>query len=167
MNREPKTVTRDFQIRSYRCIGFVSLTVFLADFFIKKALKPYLSHSFPIIKNVVHITVVYNKGAAFGLFQTKGTLLIFLSIILIFVLFFLVRTEREYSALINLSYGLILGGAFSNLYDRLIYGYVVDYIDLRIWPVFNLSDASINIGIVSILLKSLKARYREKRVPNR
>jgi signal peptidase II len=55
-----------------------------------------------------------------------------------------------------ISYGLIIGGALSNLFDRVFLGYVVDYIDLRVWPVFNLSDSCITVGIGLLLFYSFK-----------
>jgi signal peptidase II len=76
-------------------------------------------------------------------------------VIFILLLLIIVRKERKERFLVKLSYGLILGGASSNLLDRIVYGYVIDYIDLRIWPVFNLSDAGISVGVLIILLVSL------------
>ena len=52
--------------------------------------------------------------------------------------------------------GLILGGAVSNLWDRIFLGFVVDYIDLRVWPVFNLSDSCITVGVGLLLWQSFK-----------
>ena len=64
--------------------------------------------------------------------------------------------------MLQISYGLILGGAFSNLFDRIWYGYVIDYLDLRVWPVFNLSDTAITVGVGLFLLNSLKIRREKK-----
>ncbi len=61
--------------------------------------------------------------------------------------------------------GLVLGGALSNLFDRIFYGFVVDYIDIIIWPVFNLSDMCINVGVGIFLFYSLI--YSEKRTLRR
>ncbi len=72
------------------------------------------------------------------------------------------QKEKQKGLLPKLSFGLILGGALSNLFDRIFYGYVVDYIDIRIWPVFNLSDMCISIGVGLMLFYSF-ARS-EKRI---
>jgi signal peptidase II len=70
----------------------------------------------------------------------------------------LIQKEKKQGFLMKLSYGLILGGALSNLLDRVIYGYVIDYIDIRIWPVFNLSDTAITTGVFLIFLSSFRFR---------
>ncbi|RLD16696.1 MAG: signal peptidase II, partial [Caldiserica bacterium] len=74
--------------------------------------------------------------------------------ILISILFFylLIKEKQKY---LKLSLILILAGAIGNIIDRIIYGYVIDFIDFRIWPVFNLSDTYITIGGAIILLSFL------------
>jgi len=101
---------------------------------------------------------VFNKGVAFGLFKEGGQLLIYLSLIFIVVLLFIFTRENRPGFLIKLSYGLILGGALSNFGDRLMYGYVIDYIDIRIWPIFNLADTSICLGVGLIIFTSFRRR---------
>lgn len=90
--------------------------------------------------------------------------MVYISLVLIVVLLFLFKQEKERNFPIKLSYGLILGGALSNFVDRVLYGYVIDYIDLKVWPVFNLADTSICIGVGYILINSLfkksKRRYK-------
>lgn len=127
-------------------------------FFIDLLIKSYLKNNFPfqsipIIRNIFHITVVFNKGAAFGLLRGYNTFLTYSSIILIVFLLNMIRKERPKTFIDKLMLGLILGGAFSNLYDRFFYGFVVDYIDLRVWPVFNLSDMGISIGVIILILR--------------
>ena len=142
----------------------VATTVFLADFFIKGYLRsqsPF--QSIPVIKNILHITLVFNPGAAFGILQKNTTFLIYAGIVFILLFFILVKKENKKSTLFLLACGLIAGGAFSNLWDRLYLGYVVDYIDFRIWPVFNLSDACITIGAGLLLWESYQSHKKIKK----
>ncbi len=141
-----------------------SLIIFISDFITKAALKPFVLQSFPVIKNVFHITVIFNRGAAFGIFSRHTSLLILISIIFLAVLWNIIKKESGISRLLNIAYGLILGGAASNLLDRLVYGYVIDYLDFRIWPVFNIADAGISTGVFLVILYSLTNHYREKNI---
>lgn len=144
-------------------VWIISLIIFLADLFIKKYLASHFAcQTIPIIKNIFHITVVFNTGAAFGIMQGNTSFLIYVSII--FILFFLIfmRTEKEKSQLFLAACGMIIGGASSNLYDRLVLGFVVDYLDLRVWPVFNLSDSCITVGAALLFLNSVKPKWLYK-----
>ncbi|MDP2923356.1 MAG: signal peptidase II [Candidatus Omnitrophota bacterium] len=140
----------------YGVVCIIAFLVFITDFFIKNHLLANTVSSTPLIKNILYITVVLNKGAAFGMLAGQTTFLIYVGII--FVLFFLISIKRgkRRDFLFLVSSGLILGGALSNLYDRILLGYVVDYIDIRIWPVFNLSDSCISIGVFLLLIDSFK-----------
>ena len=100
----------------------------------------------PIIPNVLHLTIVHNTGAAFGVFQYRAAVFAFVSIVVIFmVILMLIRHRSRYST-VRWGLAFVLGGAVGNLIDRLRFGYVVDFIDIRIWPVFNLADSFISIG---------------------
>jgi len=92
------------------------------------------------------INYVTNTGAAFSLFKNG---VIYLSIISIFVIFLVIYFFRKYPKL-YMPLGFILGGAFGNLIDRLFLGYVRDFIDLKIWPVFNVADSFNVIGAIII-----------------
>ncbi|UCC95627.1 MAG: signal peptidase II [Candidatus Omnitrophota bacterium] len=145
-------------------------TVASAVFFVDLLIKTYLRSNFafqsiPIIKGIFHITVVFNKGAAFGILRGKTTFLIYIGLIFILFFLFFMRKEKEKKLPFLISYGLILGGAFSNLCDRVFLGYVIDYIDLRIWPVFNLSDTCISVGIFILLLMQFRSSLRSKAQP--
>lgn len=135
----------------------IAAAVFIADFLIKTLLLDnFTQNSLPIIKNIFHITLVTNKGAAFGILQGKTGLLIFIGIAFIIVFCLIARKDAKKSLGLAIAFGLILGGAASNLYDRIFLGFVVDYLDFRIWPVFNLSDTCICIGVGLIILNSFK-----------
>lgn len=120
--------------------------------------------SFPVIARAFHITLVHNTGAAFGLFLNQTILFVVISIIaVLFTIFFLVRAHlrrarRTFPFLTRFCLALILGGAIGNLIDRLRFGYVVDFLDLRIWPVFNLADGAITLGAIFLIWQQLIQR---------
>ncbi|MBM3934138.1 MAG: signal peptidase II [SAR202 cluster bacterium] len=88
-----------------------------------------------------------NTGTAFGLFPNQTVALIFASFIAIGFLIYFYRTHAMPSRLLRLAIGLQLGGAFGNLFDRMMHRAVVDFIDVGPWPIFNLADSSIVVGI--------------------
>lgn len=101
-----------------------------------------------IIKNFFYLTYVRNYGAAFGMLQNKTYFLI-LSAVLMIALIIVFYHKIPRNLFIRLSVGLILGGALGNLMDRIRLGYVVDFLDFKIWPfVFNIADSSIVIGTI-------------------
>ncbi len=117
-----------------------------------------LNESVALIKNVFHFTLVHNTGIAFGLFKDCGVAFIIIPLILTGLLVYNIYYYRhsEYlSRLYIIAFSLILGGAIGNLIDRISLGYVIDFIDLRIWPVFNIADSAITIGAAIILLKCI------------
>lgn len=104
--------------------------------------------SVPAIGRVVSITAVRNPGGAFGLFQSWAGLLTLITIAAIVIIAFLIRRRTALPALLGIALALQLGGAAGNLVDRVRFGYVVDFIDLRVWPVFNIADSAITAGMV-------------------
>ena len=93
---------------------------------------------------VMHIT---NSGAAFGIFPNQGNFFILVAVVVVLAIVLYYRHLPTGEWLVRLSLGLQLGGAAGNLLDRLRYGYVVDFIDIGFWPIFNLADASIVTGV--------------------
>lgn len=141
----------------------IATAVFAVDFWLKSYLYSNFSfQSIPLIKNIFHITLVLNTGAAFGILQNNSNFLIFISIFFILILIFLVNYDKIKSKLFLIACGLIIGGALSNLWDRIFLGYVIDYIDLRIWPVFNVSDSCITIGASFLLWDSFQRKNKKQ-----
>lgn len=139
----------------------IATVVFLTDFFLKGYLHAkFPFQSIPVIKNIFHITLVFNRGAAFGILQKSTTFLTYAGIVFILLFFILIKKENKKSAFFSIACGLIIGGAFSNLWDRLYLGYVVDYIDFRVWPVFNISDSCITIGAGILLWESYQGHKK-------
>ncbi|HEX9779789.1 MAG TPA: signal peptidase II [bacterium] len=116
--------------------------------------------SLPVIPSVLHLTYVQNTGAAFGLL--RGQLGIFIALsatVMLWIAWMLLSRRRQPMAVLAAS-GLLLGGAAGNLIDRVRFGYVVDFIDLRVWPVFNIADSAITIGVALLLWHSFRADKR-------
>ena len=121
----------------------------------------------------VALTHVHNRGIAFSLFSGGGAftrvllhLTIFTSVVIIAAM---VVRHAHHSRLAGFAFGLILGGAVGNLIDRVLYGWVIDFVHLwaRIgdrtvsWPDFNVADASISVGAVLLILNELWSSRRE------
>ena len=102
-------------------------------------------------EGIFRLTHGTNTGTAFGLFPNQTILLIVASLFAIGFLYYFYRTQALPSRLLRLAIGLQLGGAFGNLIDRIRTGAVVDFIDVGWWPVFNLADSSIVIGITLLV----------------
>jgi signal peptidase II len=139
--------------RRRRLIYCLLLTLFTDQtlkFLILKLLEE--GNSIPIVRNVLHLTLVYNTGAVFGFFKGMNFFLLFSSVFLLFLLLcFYPKLENQYPKL-HIHAGLISGGALGNMIDRLRFGYVIDFIDFRVWPVFNAADAAITIGTGLVII---------------
>lgn len=140
-------------------VGFLLVAIFvgmdqLTKYWIGSTLDPY--DSIPIVSDIFHITYIPNDAGAFRLFEGQQNLLIgltsiFLLVALIYL--FMIRHRRHWSLMVSLS--LICGGGIGNLIDRLRLGYVVDFLDFRIWPVFNFADMCVVVGCGLLLLSVL------------
>ncbi len=149
----------------------VAITVFALDrltkIIIEAWLPPYQSRT--VIPHFFDLTHTRNTGVAFGIFANTEspwvphflTLISFVALIIILV-FYYRHSPGNWKLQVGLM--LVLGGAIGNLYDRIQYGYVIDFIDLYYksyhWPTFNLADSSISIGIGLLLLEILVQRPR-------
>jgi signal peptidase II len=96
-------------------------------------------------------TFVRNDGTAFGFFQDNGTLLTFVSIGAVALIVYFYREAVMVSWFTRTALGLQLGGALGNLVDRFRHGYVVDFLDVGPWPIFNIADSVIITGIVALI----------------
>jgi len=109
-----------------------------------------------------------NTGGVFGLFANQTFLITVAAVISVVVILLYSRHRMAQSMLVKVSLGMILGGSIGNLIDRVRLGEVTDFIDIGAWPVFNLADSAIDIGVVLliiyILLKMRKDSREAKRV---
>jgi signal peptidase II len=120
----------------------------LSKYLIQQTLRPgEFWAPLPFLQRIFRISYVTNTGAAFGLFPNQGGLFIIIAIAVSLFIILYYRYLPEGRWLIRLSLGLQLGGAIGNLFDRLRYGYVIDFVDIGFWPVFNLADSAIVLGV--------------------
>jgi signal peptidase II len=117
--------------------------------------------SIPVIPGVLHITYVKNPGAAFGMLPNHQFIFLIVSVLVIMITLSYYWFARPVDKLSKVSFGLVLGGAFGNLIDRVYLGKVTDFIDFRIWPVFNVADSAIVIGIGLVILMLLSSARKE------
>ena len=132
----------------------------LTKLFFIKLLSP--GESLPVIRNIFHMTLVHNTGIAFGFFKDQGVVFIIIPIIAIILLVFNLYYYRQNNEALSqgyiIAFSLILGGAIGNLIDRIVYGYVIDFLDFRVWPVFNIADSAITVGACLIAWKCFKLK---------
>ncbi len=123
--------------------------VFLLDQLSKFLVREFLTfrEAYPA-EGFFRITHTHNTGSAFGILQDQNGPLILVSLIGITVLALIYRSQRSPSNLLRLALGLQIGGAAGNLVDRVLLGHVIDFIDVGTWPIFNLADSSIVVGLV-------------------
>lgn len=116
--------------------------------------------SIAIIKNFFYLTYINNDGAAFSILVGKRIFLILVAIIVIIMLIHYIKKNNIQNKLEIVSLALIIGGSLGNLMDRVVRGYVIDFLDFKIFnynfPIFNLADTFIVIGVILLLLKELR-----------
>ena len=137
----------------------VAVLTIALDQFTKWAIRSsfQLGQSLPLLPPVLYLSYVQNTGAAFGIFPGRASVLIVVALgVAGWVTLELLRTRHRPHRLTEWALSLILGGAIGNLIDRLRLGYVIDFIDLRIWPVFNLADTAISIGASLLIWQALR-----------
>ncbi len=141
--------------------GFILAAIVLildqvSKFIISRVILP--GESFPVIKDIFHLTHVQNKGAAFGLFPNQTLFFIGITLLTILLILFFHQRLSKRGGPLSWALGLILGGALGNLIDRIRLKAVIDFLDFSLkghhWPSFNIADSAITIGAV-ILFVSL------------
>lgn len=152
------------RFRAFRATGLIwlwlTLLILVVDRITKYSAQYYLIPYEPLhLIPSFNFTLAYNKGAAFSfLDQASGWQAWFLgsvamAVSLCIILWLYRNSMKQYW--LNVTLALILGGALGNLWDRLMYGYVIDFIQLYVshwsWPVFNVADSSISVGMVMLL----------------
>lgn len=154
--------------KKLRNIYIFSILFLLIDQIIKIFIssKMILNQSIILIKNFFNITYVHNTGAAFSILSGARMFFILIGLFTLIFLALYIRRLEEIDELDKFSYPLLLGGILGNLIDRIIYGYVIDYISLNIFgyhfPIFNFADMCIVIGVILIFIKEIYGRDSSK-----
>ena len=142
--------------------SFVALAVVALDqvskFFIRANMTP--GQSIPE-EGLFRITYVTNIGGAFGILSNQAFLITLTAIVGVAAILLYARYPLFNRMLVKIALGLLLGGAVGNLTDRIRFGEVVDFIDVGAWPVFNLADSAIVVGVIIIVFYFLFLARRE------
>lgn len=152
----------------YGYLAVVALAILLLDQVTKAAIREWLHFggSIPLVPPALYLTHTTNRGVAFGLFSRFGDAFILVAALIMTAIFLYYRSLRGRRLLLRAALGMQLGGALGNLIDRLRFGEVTDFLDLRyagnnVWPVFNTADSAIVVG-VGMLLFCLVLRDDER-----
>lgn len=132
----------------------IAACVFILDRITKSLVinHVFLGQSIKIIPKIFDLTLVLNTGTAFGLFKGQRIIFILSSIAIIVAAVIYILKHKNIDKKLSWALGLILGGAAGNLLDRVVHGCVVDFLDFHIWPVFNIADSCITIGVTILIL---------------
>ena len=122
-----------------------------------------LGQSIPVLEGIFHITYIENPGAAFGLFANQRWMFLGAGAALLLFAAASYRRIRREGRLTRCGAALLLGGAVGNLIDRIRLGRVIDFLDFRVWPVFNIADIGICVGVGCILFALLREKSEEGR----
>jgi len=122
----------------------------------------------PLIGDWFRLVYSHNNGIAFNLFQGASPIFILTSILISgFILYGYIFHLPNQSLIVQISIGLILGGAFGNTVDRIRVGYVIDFIQVGWWPVFNVADSAITTGAVLLAIYLIFTQQQPEPAPAR
>lgn len=119
----------------------------------------YLGESVPVIENIFHWTYILNPGAAFGMLEGSRWFFVVIAIGVLGGIWYMRNEINEGGWMMQYGAALFGGGAIGNLIDRARSGLVIDFFDFRIWPVFNVADIAICVGVAMILWKVLQTEF--------
>ena len=140
-------------------ITIVALIIFVIDQIIKNLALVYLTNV-PIISNVLSLTYAKNYGIAFSMLLEKRIIIIVISILLMSFLIYVLKKDyilkNKDTWLVNIAFGLLFGGILGNLFDRIVRGFVIDYINVSFFSIFNLADIAITFGVVLLIIGNIK-----------
>ncbi|MBO5168788.1 MAG: signal peptidase II [Phascolarctobacterium sp.] len=122
----------------------------------------YLGESVPVIENIFHWTYILNPGAAFGMLEGSRWFFVVIAVGVLGGIWYMKDEINEGGWMMQYGAALFGGGAIGNLIDRARNGLVIDFFDFRIWPVFNVADIAICVGVAMILWKVLETEFLTK-----
>ena len=121
-----------------------------------------LGESLPVIQNVFHLTYIINRGAAFGMLTNQRWFFLAVAFVLIIVYGFYRKRVNNGPLSLRVGTALLISGAIGNGIDRYVLHGVVDFFDFRIWPIFNIADIGICVGVVCVIYYLLTSEREEK-----
>lgn len=121
----------------------------------------FLGESIPVIPNIFHWTYILNEGAAFGMLEGSRWLFVVVALAVSLGIWYFRKEISQEPLMVRMGAALFAGGAIGNLIDRTLHGAVIDFFDFRIWPIFNVADIAICIGVGMILWKIVTAELLE------
>lgn len=152
----PRKARKEKETLRFFLFGWLLIpSVFFADRAFKIWVVGHLkeAESVPVWQGVFHLTRVENTGAAFGVWRGSAfflTIITLASVLAIFIYLLRIQVMARTPKTNFHGWALVAGGALGNLYDRLRFGHVIDFLDFRFWPVFNVADACICLGVFFI-----------------
>lgn len=146
-------------------IALLVLLFFSIDQVSKYLVVNYFHKDITIIKNTFYLIYTKNNGAAFSILTGKRLFLIIVTILIIAMIIYYIKKNNIKDKINIIAFSLVLGGSLGNLFDRLIRGYVVDFISVKIFnynfPIFNIADSFICIGVFILVLTSLRKEHKK------
>lgn len=136
----------------------------VTKFFVSSRLE-YLE-SIPVIPNFFHLTFTLNKGAAFSILQGKMIFLIIVTVFALIAIGLFIRQTPKTNKFLRFSLGMLTAGIIGNFTDRLRFGQVIDFIDFRFFPIFNIADSLIVVGIIFIAWEILLPEFKKAGIKN-
>lgn len=135
-------------------IYIISMLSFILDQVAKWYVRSHfrLGESVPVVPDVFHWTYIVNHGAAFGVLMNQRWILLLVVVLLLGAMYVGRKKLATAPVYARIGAGTLLGGALGNAWDRLYLGGVVDFFDFRIWPIFNVADIGICIGVSLLIL---------------
>ena len=145
----------------------LSVVIVLLDQIIKFFITTLELHQkITIIQDFFYITYVRNDGAAWSILSGNRIILILVGVFALLLIYFFLIKNKKLTNLEQISYGILTVGIIGNLIDRIIHGFVIDYLDFKIFnyyfPVFNLADIMIVTGMFLIIIQVLKGDKNEQ-----
>ncbi len=136
----------------------IAILVIAADFYTKYLVytRMALHETIELPVKFIQLTYVQNFGGAFGIFQHQKLFFIIAAFVAVTCVLYFFEDIKELGKLSFVSASLIFGGAIGNLIDRIRFGYVVDFLDLRWWPVFNVADIALTVGVALLFIEVIR-----------
>jgi len=145
----------------------IGILLILSDIFTKHMATKFLKNgeSIEILEGILRLNYVENTGAAFGIMKDMRWFFIFVTFVLLIILYVWFRKSFQKGLILRIGMLFVISGALGNLVDRVLFGYVVDFIDFYIinFPVFNMADCFICIGAAALCIHYL---FIEKDIKN-